>query len=667
MMKRFFLAVALALFGNAAFAQVDTTGLYSERSDSLKATVFTGRADANSLSRARELRTEVISSAGLMKMACCNLAESFENSASVTVDYADATTGARQIRLLGLSGIYTQMLDENRPALRGITAPYGLSYMPGPWLESIQVGKGSPSLVNGTESITGSINLEHRKPTDGKPLFINASIMHDTKADVNLTSSLDLSDQLYTVILGHADGNFRTFDMDGDGFADEPRLLQVSAANRWLWVLPDVQVRFGAKFTHDRRQGGQMAGPWKSDIAIQMGNAYLKIGRSLREDGSSSVAAVADYTLQKMASSFGLNAYNALQHSAFVNLIYRNQFSASHDLTAGVNATLDFLEEDILGGGQVLGGVRQTLSQVSPYAEYTFRHGETLSLIAGLSGNYIAGRGFCPVPRLTVKYQPLEALVLRFNGGRGLRLTNPVADHIGILSTGKALKGNLSERLLEDAWTFGGNATFYFWDSAYLSLDYFQTRFVQALLTDREEARTIALYALDGHHAGTQNFQADFFVEPIDNLSITLTGRYTDARAWQPSGAVRELPMTPRFKAVLNAQYKLHASRWIFDFTASLTGSSRVYDFMKELRDDDGQLLYPGGRTPVYPLLYAQITRRFRGFDVYIGGENLTGSRQMHPVIGAENPFSETFDAASVWGPLMGAKFYVGFRVTIWK
>ena len=48
-------------------------------------------------------------------MACCNLADSFENSASVTVGYSDAVTGARQIRILGLSGVYTQMLDENRP------------------------------------------------------------------------------------------------------------------------------------------------------------------------------------------------------------------------------------------------------------------------------------------------------------------------------------------------------------------------------------------------------------------------------------------------------------------------------------------------------------------------------------------------------------------------
>lgn len=653
--------------GAQGLAQVDTTGIYGERTDSLEAAVFTSRTNANYLSKGKELRTEVISSAGLMKMACCTLAESFENSASVTVGYADATTGARQIRLLGLSGIYTQMLDENRPVMRGITAPYALSYTPGPWLESIQVGKGSPSVVNGAESITGSINLEYQKPTNEKPLFLNASVMNDTKTDFNVSSSLQVADNLYTILLGHADGNFRTFDTNGDGFADDPSLLNVNVSNRWLWYSPEVQAHWGVRYIHDKRQGGQMEGPWKSAITNNLANAYFKVGRSIRGDGSSSIAIVADYTLQKTASTFGLNLYNARQHSVFANLICRNAFSDSHILTAGINTTVDWLGEEILGGGQSVEGSRQTLAQIAPYAEYTFQQGETLSVIAGVSATVIPRHGFYPAPRLTLKYQPVEPLVFRLNGGRGVRFSHPIADNIGILSTGKTILGDLTQRVLDDAWTFGGNVTYYFTENAYLSLDYFQTRFVSAYLTDRESANTISFYSLDGHNAWSQNIQADFSIEPVDRLSLTLTGRYTDARVWQPSSEVRELPLTPRFKAVFNAQYKLGANRWIFDFTASLTGSSRVYDFMKELKDEEGMLLYPNGRTPVYPLLYAQVTRRFRGFDIYLGGENLTGSMQMHPIVDAKTPFADTFDAASVWGPLMGARFYLGFRLNIWK
>lgn len=671
-MKRILIAVFLTAWGIAAAAQqVDTTGIYGERRDSLEAAVYTVRNAGNYLSKGKNLRTEVISSAGLAKMACCNVAESFENSASVTVGYSDATTGARQIRLLGLAGTYTQMLDENRPIMRGISAPFGLSYLPGPWLESIQIAKGSPSVINGTEQITGAINVEHQKPTDGRPLFINASVMNDTKTDFNITSTIQITDRLSTILMGHVDGNFKTFDHNGDGFADDPSMLQFNLGNRWLWHGPTVQGHWGVRAIRDRRRGGQLDGPWTSEVMNSSLNGFFKLGFALREDGSASIAVVGDYTFQKMDSHFGENLYNATQHSAFANLIYRNQFNESHDLTAGINATLDFISEDIRTGfpGQQrpIHGVRTQLTQVAPYAEYTFKVEDTFSMIAALSLSVHPGYGTFPVPRLTLKYQPVEALVLRANGGRGLRHTHPVVDNIGILSTGKPILGDLTARELEDAWTFGGNATLYFGEHAYVSLDYFRTQFIRQLLLDRESPTSISFYTLDGHPSWSDNIQLDFSIEPVDKLTLTLTGRYTNARAWQPSGEIRELALTSRYKAVFNAQYTLGANRWIFDFTASLNGPARVYDFMRELRGKDGALLYPDGRTPVYPQLYAQITRRFRGFDIYVGGENLTGFMQMNPIVGADQPFSSNFDAASIWGPLMGAKIYAGFRITIWE
>ena len=107
----------------------------------------------------RSARQEQKSFAGLCKMACCSLAESGENSAAVTVGYSDAISGARQIKMLGLAGTYTQILDENRPIMQGAGATYGLSYTPGMWLTSIQVSKGVASVTAGHEAITGQINL----------------------------------------------------------------------------------------------------------------------------------------------------------------------------------------------------------------------------------------------------------------------------------------------------------------------------------------------------------------------------------------------------------------------------------------------------------------------------------------------------------------------------
>ena len=691
------LLTALSPF-SALFAQEmpDTVGMYRDRTDSLSEAVTVSAQGGNFLSKRSDLRTEIISAAGLCKMACCNLAESFENSASVSVGYSDAVTGARQIRLLGLSGIYTQMLDENRPVMRGLSAPFGLSYVPGQWLESIQIAKGAASVINGLEGITGQINMEHRKPTDEKPLFVNASVMSDTKADLNLASSLQVNDSWSTVILAHASANFLKMDHNRDGFLDDPLQQTYSLSNRWLYYAPDgMQVRFGLKGLRHTSRGGEMEGPWKSDIGNSYFNAYCKVGVPLNEDNSRNLAVVADGSYHRMDAVFGPSTYRPQQGSAFLNLLYQDQSVEQHHYTLGLTGVYDHLVQPLSRFG--LSAPRPCgLAMAGAFGEYTFHLEEKLTVIGGLRADWYgdwyegeyAGKGFKLSPRATVKYAPIEQIVLRFNGGRGLRYSHPLIDRIGVFSTGKALDLNYSGNPLEDAWTFGGNATFYFplgEHDASLSLDYFRTQFTQQVIADYERFdNAISFYQLKGLSNGrsyTNTCQLDFSCEPVERLTVTLTARYTDAKVTLLPhnvrtgnvGQLREVPMTSRAKAVLNLQYATHLRKWIFDFTASLNGSCRVYDFMKDLTDAQGNLLYPNGRTPVYPLLFLQVTRRFKGWEIYLGGENLTNFTQKHVVLGTRRADGTVdtslpnFDASCVWGPLMGIKAYAGVRITLWK
>ena len=692
----------LPAFALAAAEQPDTVGMYRDRTDSLSEALTVSASGGNFLSKSAALRTEVISASGLCKMACCNLAESFENSASVTVGYSDAVTGARQIRLLGLSGIYTQMLDENRPVMRGIGAPFGLSYIPGQWLESIQIAKGASSVINGLEGVTGLINMEHRKPTDEKPLFVNASVMSDTKADLNVASSLQLNDQWSTAILGHASGNFYSMDHNKDGFMDDPLQSMFSISNRWLYYAPGgLQVRFGMKALHHRSRGGEIGAngqpayrkssepllgeKWGTDITNTYINGYLKVGIPLNEENSQNIAVVADGAWQRMDAWFGANLFAPMQSSAFVNLLYQNEMSEMHHFTLGLTGFYD-------GFSQLRSATvpfeNSRLGTAGAFGEYTFHYEEKFTAIAGLHADWYAGKGFKLSPRLTLKYEPVEGLALRANGGRGLRYSHPLTDHIGVFSTAKTLQWNFTGHPLEDAWTFGGNATVHFpiaGREASVSFDYFRTQFTQQVVVDYERfANTISLYQLKSLTDGrsfTDSYQLDFSCEPVERFTVSLTARYTNARCtyalpglvgvWR--GQLREQPMVSRAKAVLNLQYATHLRKWIFDFTASLNGSARVYDFMTKLTDADGQLLYPNGRTPVYPMLYLQVTRRFKGCDVYLGGENLTNFTQKHVILGTRradgsvDTSSPDFDASCVWGPLMGIKVYAGVRITLWK
>ena len=694
-----FLSAWMADLHGQTVAEADTVSLYGERKDSLDASVAVSRQDGNYIKKGSPIRTEVISSAGLQKMACCTLAESFENSASVTVGYSDAVTGARQIRLLGLSGVYTQMLDENRPAMRGLASPFGLSYVPGQWLSSIQIAKGASSVINGVESMTGQINMEFRKPTDEKPLFLNASVMSDTKLDFNAASSLQIGDRWSTVLLGHVSGNLKSFDHNHDGYMDDPRMLQFNFANRWYYLDDSgVQLRFGVRALQDSRKGGQEGYdhreysisnslPWGSDIMNRSLNGYVKVGVPLSSDNSMNIAVVADYTLYDMDSWFGSTMYSGRQHSGFLNVLYRYDINSSHSLTAGFGSSYDRIGEDfrreIVFPDPALTSVSNKgttdLFNAGIFAEYTFHAGDRLTAIAGARGEWYNLDGFKLSPRATLKYSPAEQIVIRLNGGRGLRYSMPFSDNIGVLSTGKAFKGIYDEHLLEDSWTYGGNVTYYLpfvaSSDTYISFDYFHTLFSRQMVVDYEaEPNVIYFYALDGRRSYTDTYQLDFSVEPVQRFKVTATFRYTDAMIELRELGLVEKPMTSKYKGVLNLQYATRLDKWIFDFTASVNGPARVYSFMEALAGPDGKPLYRNGYTPAFPMLYAQVTRRFKGVDIYIGGENLTGFRQKDVILGVPDAASgvvnarqPSFDASAVWGPLMGARFYAGVRFTLWK
>ena len=649
-------------------------------------------AQQSTLPKLKSVKTEVITAAGLCKMACCALAESFENSASVTVGYADAVTGARQIKLLGLSGTYTQMLDENRPVMRGIAAPFGMSFVPGQWLDSIQIAKGPSSVINGLEAITGQINMEHRKPTDETPLFVQVYGSSDKMFETNIASAIQFNEKWSMINMAHVGGTASKMDHNQDGFRDEPEDLQLNFTSRWLYYHPSgMQIRFGGRFLNDDRLGGQMGATkdntfnlnnriWGSNIKNRGVNGYFKIGVPLNEENTANIALVADFNHHEFDSFFGVKAYDAKQNSAFANLIYQNEINETHKVEFG--ATWQFDDLNQLYNGE---DFSRRENAISGFGEYTLTPGDNFTFVGGLNLQYNSLHGWLFAPRANVRWSPAEWVTLRALGGRGYRTANIFTDNLGIFSTGKNFYApgmRLSDLdLLEDAWTWGANVTFYLPFGAedtdtYLSFDYFHNDFNKQVVVDPETASPInlAFYNLDGK-SFTNTYQVDFSVNPLERFNIPTTFRYTDAKVTLMNQGLVERPMTSRYKGVLNMQYATAMSKWTFDFTAQINGPMRLPKYAAEVWGME--------TSPVFPMLYAQITRKFKGIDVYVGAENILGFRQHHAIICADNPFrmidatalgwsmtpgaSDVFDASNVWGPLMGRKFYIGLRYTLWK
>ena len=678
----------------------------------LEGVVVEGNLSGNFVKRDGIVKGEMISFAGLCKMACCNLAESFENSASVTVGYSDAISGARQIKMLGLAGTYTQILDENRPIMRGLSAPYGLSYTPGMWLNSIQVSKGVASVTAGHEAITGQINLEHRKPTDSERLFVNLYLDDELRPEANVSTAFPVSrdKKLSSVILLHGSGDtdVRKMDHNHDGFRDLPRSAQFNVANKWLYAADNgTQVRWGWKFVQESRLGGMldyrntdamreaMFRDWDwqtegtrmplygSHIRNRNANGYFKVGMPVgpsvydeaeQDEMRSNLAFVADFDHFDEEAYFGLNDYSGNQNSLALNLMYNHYFTYRSSLNVGVQAHLDYYRETLGNDTPWLGSDRaydfgRDEEEVGAYAEYTYAVRDKFSVVAGLRGDYNAFYDrFFLTPRGHVKWNVTPSTTLRASAGLGYRSTNVITDNIGMLATGRELVipalGDLDR--LEKALTLGGSLTQTFGlvnpGDATLSFDYFRTQFCNSVVVDQEyDAQTIRVYDSDGR-SFTDTYQIDFSWTPVERLDIFATFRYTDSRMTidRPDGTTArvERPLVSEYKTLLNIQYATKFRRWVFDATAQLNGPARIPTQTGDLADSR--------YSPRYPMFYAQVSRKVGKFDIYVGCENIADYRQEDPILNAANPYDYKFNSMNVWGPLMGRKFYVGLRFNLY-
>lgn len=675
----------------------------------VESVVVEGNLRGNYISHEGILKNENISFAGLCKMACCNLAESFENSASVTVGYSDAISGARQIKMLGLAGTYTQILDENRAIMRGLSAPYGLGYTPGMWLNSIQVSKGISSVTAGHEAVTGQINLEHRKPTDEERFFLNLYLDNELKPEINLSTALPVTEdkRLSTVILAHASVDTHKFDHNGDGYRDLPMARQFNIANRWLYQGENgIQVRWGAKYVNDQRVGGQMdfnksmiedkdgkawynwwreEGLYGSVVANQEANAYFKMGKPVgaavfdKEESSemrSNVAMIVDYDFFSEDAIFGADkGYLGGQHMTNLNLMYTHYFTYNSSLATGLTASSRWVKETLTdrlwSDSNALRNFDRNESEVGAYAEYNYNIKEKFSVVAGVRYDYNAYfRKHLFTPRGHIKWNITPTTVLRGSAGLGYRPTDIITDNIGIMATGRRIVfdtpfGRDFDRM-ESALTAGGSlsqtiSTINYRDMT-ISFDYFRTELFHSVIVDQErDAENIYIYTTDGK-SYTNTYQADLSWTPAERLDIFATFRYTDSKytITRADGTQHlvERPLVSRFKTLLNIQYATRMRKWTFDVTAQLNGKSRIPTQTGNIEDSEF--------SPIYPMFFAQVTRKIKMWDIYLGCENIAGFRQDNPILGADNPYSPAFNSACVWGPLMGRKIYIGIRFNLY-
>ena len=625
-----------------------------------------------------------MSSGELLKAACCNLSESFSTNPSIDVNFSDAVTGNKQIKMLGLTSPYILMAEENIPAMRGASQAYGLSFVPGTWIESIQITKGAGSVINGYESISGQINYEIEKPINARSFFLNLYTSEDSRYELNAHTKVKLSDKWATSLLAHGNVRQRKSDHNHDGFIDNPIGNQINLLNRWQYSNAEKGwVSFvNLNYMKDERQAGQIGynpltdkgttNAWGSEVNSERFTLSNKTGYVFPDTPYKSIGLQNSFQSHRQDSYFGLNSYDIHQKSWYGNLIYNSIIgNTQHKFATGLSGTYDDYNEQLTTSA-LAGDFSRIDRSVGAFFEYTYDNSSNFSFVAGIRADSHNNLGNFITPRFHLRYNPWKEATFRLSAGRGKRAANVIAENQQLLASSRQLHiiggdgGKLYGLNPEIAWNYGASflQAFKIWGkNAELSVDFYRTHFDNQVVVDLDHSPQQALfYNLDGK-SFANSLQAEVSITPVKGLDFKAAYKYYDVQTQFTKGQL-EKTLTPKHRWFANIAYETadtqenNHSQWKFDVTFNWLGEQRLPTTATN------PLPYRlSDYAPSFATLNAQITRVFsKTFEVYVGGENITNYKQANGILAADAPFGAYFDSTMQYAPAFGQMYYAGMR-----
>jgi hypothetical protein len=651
---------------------VEVTGIQQ-----LQEVTVQGKGFDNHISTLETRNVERISSNELRKAPCCNLSESFQTNGAIDVTYPNALTGVKEIQLLGLRGIYSQFLVENRPTMTGIATPFAFEYIPGSWLSGIVLAKGASTVKNGSNGITGQINADLVKPQTDKPLFVNLFTSTEGRGEVNIhlnKKGENASQGLYV----HGSTVENTWDTNGDNFKDSPNRHQLNGLYRLVYDGPKGCAQFNVQALTDRRQSGQIrenkAGQMFSidqqNDRVEMWGKYGKealFGRQFLELGN-----ILGASWHRTNAVYGPNDYRAEQKSLYWQTLVQNIIgTTNHTIVVAPSIQYDDIQEFVNEGDL---SRRETVAGLM--GEYTYSRPnlemEMPDLVMVLSGrvDWNSRFGWQVTPRMSAKYNFTPKSVFRVSAGRGFRSPNLMAENISLLASNRSFRfaGDIG---VEEAWNYGVNYTRDFkiaHRDANFSVDLYRTDFVNQVLVDVEQPPTISgtdtTLSVSFYNSPGKSFSNSLLVyfqyNILKGLDVKLAFKWNDVRAAFADGKLKTQPLVARHRGLVTLDYVTPTKVWQFTTYVQIIGEQRLPDnsAVPHRYTHDFPLT-----TPTFGLWNAQVTRRFGPkWELYAGCENITGYQQHHAIIAADEPESPFFNGSQVWAPMMRQIGYLGLR-----
>jgi len=643
--------------------------------------VIRQKANAVSIKANSASLTYTINKTELLKAACCNLAESFETTPTVDVSTTNAVTGSKQIRMLGLDQKYTSITVDNLPEVRGLSSASGINFIPGTWINSIQLTKGGSTVNNGYEAITGQINTELIKYKDKNFTNINFFANQNARLELNMVNASKISNDWSNTNLSHLSGRLVKEDMNHDGFLDNPLSKQINLMDiiRYDGIKKNGWgSMFGFQALYSKEIGGEKKFRESTDrltqnhYGIGIENSHYEIwnktGYVFLTKPYQSIGLQTKFIHHNTNSYFGQRLYNGNENSFFTNLLFESIIgNTNNKYTVGASYLHDSYNEDFENRNY-----KRTENVPGIFVEYTNTSFKNFTLVTGLRTDFHNLAGTQLLPRINIKYAFLPKTTLRLAAGRGMRTSNIFSENMQYLASSRKVhikpnNGDIYGLKPEIAWNYGGSLIQDFKIGTVkntLTFDFYRTDFKKQVLVDLDKStQSLWFYNLDGK-SFSNTFQAVWDIIPISNLELHFAYKWYDIKADYMEGR-KQVPFTSKNRGLFSISYSTNEtenkSKWTLDFNLQYVGKQRIPDTSQNPVEYQRKSFSPN-----YALMNAQISKHFTDkLRTYLGVENLGSYKQKNPIINSENPFGDYFDTSLVYAPIVSAMFYMGIDLKL--
>jgi outer membrane receptor for ferrienterochelin and colicins len=646
-------------------------------SKTLAEIVVVGEKDGITLSSKSTEKLEIIGQGELKKSACCDLAGCFETQSSIQPHTTNVITNSKELRILGLSGVYNQVLIDGFPMIQGLAYTYGISGIPGTLVDNIYVAKGANSVMQGYESISGQVNVITKDPDKSEKLLVNMYM--NSFMEKHLNANVAFKKKKWSNLTAvHMVQPANKTDRDHDDFLDLPLLTRYVVYNKIKYGKEKdwgISFKMGMRYLNEQRIGGQKffdptkdkgtTNAYGQTVNMSQPEVYGRIG--YRFNDAHNIAIYSSAFTQEQNSYFGTTKYKGVQNNAYVNAQYELNYNEKHFLKTGLSFRHLHLTENIAFTDTSLkrtyaGNYNRVEDIPGVFAENSMSlFKDKLNWIVGIRADLHNTFGYKVTPRTMIKWDAAKNTIVRASIGKGWRTVNLFSENIGLLASSRDII--ITERLEpEEALNYGANLTQKFERmnmSGHFSLDVYRTEFQNQIFPNYDDDPTKAIVKNFKGTSISNGLQAEVYVKLWRRFEFKTGYNYLDV--YQVINSKKEmLPFNPTHKILVTLGFKPVNNKFHWDINIHSYGKQRLPNTDKNPTD----FKQPDFSKP-YQIFNTQFTYNFKKIEVYAGCENILNFRQYQPLVSWQDPFGKYFDSSYAWGPTRGREIYGGIRFKI--